>query len=82
MSAPRQKENREEVQSGRAGGRSTNPLTGFRCSCCHQWPGGGVKAARCDLANLGPPAAQELEAEGSHNAAAADEASAPAVILN
>lgn len=64
------------------GGKSANPLTGFRCSCCHQWPVGGVKAARCDLANLGPQAAQELESEGSHDTAATDEASAPAVILN
>lgn len=57
------------------GVKSANPLTGFRCSCCHQWPVGGVKAARCDMANLGPRAAQELgpaEAVGSRDAAAID----------
>lgn len=66
----------------RVGGRSANPLTGFRCSCSHQWPVGGVKAAQCDRANLGPRAAKELESAGSHDTAAADEASAPVVNLN
>lgn len=42
------------------GGKSANPLTGFRCSCRNRWPVGGVKATRCDMANLGPQAAQEL----------------------
>lgn len=44
------------------GGKSANPLTGFRCSCRHEWPVGGVKAAHCDMANLRPQAAQELGA--------------------
>lgn len=64
------------------GGKGANPLTGFRCSCCHQWPVGGFKAAHCDTANLGPQAAQELESEGSHDSTATDEASAQIAILN
>lgn len=63
------------MQREGVGGKSANPLTGFRCSGHHQWPVGGVKAARCDMANLGPRAAQELgpvEAQGSHDAAATD----------
>ena len=53
---------------------SANPLTGFRCCCRHQRPAGCVKAACCDMAYLGPRAAQELhpvEAGGWHDAAAA-----------
>lgn len=78
-----QDRSREEKKSKeRSRGKSANPLTGFRCFCCHEWPVGSIKAACCDMANLRPQAAQELESEGSHDTAATDEASAPGVIFN
>lgn len=40
------------------------------------------RPAQCDMANLGPRAAKELESAGSHDTAVADEATAPAVNLN
>lgn len=64
-----------ECEGEEYSGRSANPLTGFRCSCHHQWPVGGVKAACCDMVNLGPQAVRELgpvEGEGSHDARATD----------
>lgn len=71
-----QDRSREEGKcEGGVRGKSANPLTGFRCSCRHQWPVGSVKAPRCDMANLGPQAVHELspvEAKGSHDAAATD----------
>lgn len=72
MSAPRQTQRREGSAKRGVGGKSANPLTGFRCSCRHQWPVGSVKATHCDTTNLGPRAAQELGAEGSHDTAATD----------
>lgn len=39
-------------------GRSVNLLNGFKNSCHHQRPAGGVKAVQCDMANLQPEAAR------------------------
>lgn len=73
------------IAAGAVVGKSANPLTGFRGSRRHQWAVGGVKAARCDMSNLGPRAVKELgpvQALGSHDTTAMTEASAPAIALN
>lgn len=81
----RSEERRCEQRSG-GGVKSANPLTGFKRSRHHQWPVGGVKAARSDMANLGPRAARWSRARWRQQEDMIPqrlmEASAPVVMLD